>query len=187
MISPHRMEWARVGRAIYHFESNGYVYVEVPWAVEPSITQITTPNGVLSHKVGEKDLVGSAEQSFLSMLLGGTLPRGKYVTCTPCFRSEPVLDALHQQAFLKVELIDARHGPDYLALLKDAQRFFMGEGVSTVRSVKQDSRNICWPQEDLVAKGVELGSYGRREHGDLTWAYGTGLAEPRFSYVRGLS
>lgn len=34
---------------------------------------------------------------------------------------------------------------------------------------------------DLELGGIELGSYGYREHNDLKWTYATGLAEPRFS------
>lgn len=38
-------------------------------------------------------------------------------------------------------------------------------------------------QKDIVFRGIELGSYGIREHKYLKWVYGTGLAEPRFSNV----
>jgi hypothetical protein len=31
--------------------------------------------------------------------------------------------------------------------------------------------------------GIELGSYGIREHDNLKWVFGTGLAEPRLSKV----
>ena len=36
---------------------------------------------------------------------------------------------------------------------------------------------------DLQIGGVEVGSYGVRSHRGFKWAYGTGLAEPRFSTV----
>lgn len=36
---------------------------------------------------------------------------------------------------------------------------------------------------DLTINGVEIGSYGIRTYNAITWVYGTGLAEPRFSKV----
>ena len=34
---------------------------------------------------------------------------------------------------------------------------------------------------DIVLNGIEVGSYGIRQHENLRWIYGTGIAEPRFS------
>jgi hypothetical protein len=34
---------------------------------------------------------------------------------------------------------------------------------------------------DIELNGIEIGSYGWRQNQDIIWAYGTGLAEPRFS------
>lgn len=34
---------------------------------------------------------------------------------------------------------------------------------------------------DLTIDGIEIGSYGIRTYNTITWIYGTGLAEPRFS------
>jgi hypothetical protein len=34
---------------------------------------------------------------------------------------------------------------------------------------------------DIELNSIEIGSYGWRQHRDIIWAYGTGLAEPRFS------
>jgi hypothetical protein len=36
---------------------------------------------------------------------------------------------------------------------------------------------------DLTIDGIEIGSYGVRNHKNIIWVYGTGLAEPRFSKV----
>jgi hypothetical protein len=39
---------------------------------------------------------------------------------------------------------------------------------------------------DLMIDGIEIGSYGIRTYNAITWVYGTGLAEPRFSKVNKL-
>ena len=55
-----------------------------------------------------------------------------------------------------------------------AQKFF--DGYLPTRSIFTDDGS------DLITMaGVELGSYGRRNHGGLNWVYGTGVAEPRLS------
>jgi hypothetical protein len=44
--------------------------------------------------------------------------------------------------------------------------------------------NVDSTQRDIVTPdGIELGSYGIRTVGNVSFAYGTGLAEPRFSYA----
>jgi hypothetical protein len=35
--------------------------------------------------------------------------------------------------------------------------------------------------------GFELGSYGVRQYHDITWIYGTGIAEPRFSKINSIT
>ena len=44
--------------------------------------------------------------------------------------------------------------------------------------------NLIWDLEVEINEQIfELGSYGFRKHQDLSWIFGTGLAEPRFSHV----
>ena len=127
-------------------------------------------------------LVGSAEQGLLSII--STLqPNGQYVSVSPCFRDNEV-DELHFSDFVKVELmvVAPKPSPRWTShrLLDVAQRFMHGSGLFTA-TIATDIG------VDLVSQdgGVEVGSYGWRhatvDGVERTWAYGTGLAEPRFS------
>ena len=49
--------------------------------------------------------MASAEQSFLELFLNKKIEYGRYCGITPCFRDETV-DYLHNNFFMKVELID---------------------------------------------------------------------------------
>lgn len=41
---------------------------------------------------------------------------------------------------------------------------------------------------DLQLGGIEIGSYGKRHHDSFgPWAYGTGLALPRFSVAKAMA
>lgn len=173
------VNWSRITRAIDFYVDRGYRYIEVPWLVGEEAYSITSPpdkerEWFRTHK-GHP--VASGEQSFLELLLKGK-DVGKAVCCTPCFRSEPVLDELRHLHFMKVELISAPD-VDFGTLMLDAWKFLESEGL-VVEWMKQIDGSI-----DLVEKitGIELGSYGVRNTESFTWSYGTGLAEPRYSYV----
>jgi len=181
--SPQPIHWDRLARAVEFYRHMGFRYVEVPWAVTPSVTKLTLPAGIESFHVGERDLIGSAEQGLLQLIKAGFLPPGKYVACSPCFRNERQLDDLHQHRFMKVELIDTSSDQDLRELLSFARHFFSMEGAEVVETLQTDSRNPAWPQIDLEWGGIELGSYGTRTIDGLTWTYGTGVSEPRFSHV----
>jgi len=86
--SPQPIHWDRLARAVEFYRHMGFRYVEVPWAVTPSVTKLTLPAGIESFHVGERDLIGSAEQGLLQLIKAGFLPPGKYVACSPCFRNE---------------------------------------------------------------------------------------------------
>ena len=97
-------EWRNIAAAVDYFVSAGWKYLDVPWIVPRDISSITCPveRWTVTSSLG--DLVGSAEQSFLSLDLAGTLNPGRYLTCTPCFRNEDQVDHLHHNTFMKVEL-----------------------------------------------------------------------------------
>jgi len=104
---------------------------------------------------------------------------GRYCTLTPCFRNEPEFNNLYRPYFMKVELFAPSTVP-YSKLMFDAQDFMAGEGLSSLVVP------INITSSDLYARGVELGSYGHRSmhlKTKISWSYGTGLAEPRFSEV----
>lgn len=186
--SSQPIDWWLLGKAQDFYQRRGYQYVEVPWAVRPEITQVTIPHWVDPFSLTDLDLdlVGSAEQSFLQMMWDGRLLPGRYCAISPCFRREPHLDDLHQLHFMKLELIDF-NPPDldqaFLDIVGDAHRF-MGSYMQVKLRQIEDDESGPRRQYDLESLGgIELGSYGVRNAGRTYWVYGTGIAEPRFSYV----
>lgn len=171
------INYARIGRALAYFEAVGFVRIEAPWLLSEQAVQMCCPEGKQQFMTPFGCLPASGEQSFYEMLRTGTLGKGLYCCCTPCFRDETVLDHLHQRYFMKVELIDTRENPEPLYLGRIAQEFTLFEGVMA-DGIETGSGY------DLQADGVEIGSYGIRTSPDgYVWAYGTGLAEPRFTRV----
>lgn len=162
--------------AVRWYEHLGYEYVEVPYAVDKEIIRLTLPpeyDDAVQPVEPYGCLVGSAEQSLLSLNLGP----GRYVACSPCFRPEPVLNELYQYHFMKVELLQIGEG--FMApmmMLLDAQAF-MNQFAKTEVVRTPEGR-------DLVVDGIEVGSYGFRNSWDRRWACGTGLALPRFDVAR---
>jgi hypothetical protein len=169
--------YERIGEAVKYYRNLGYEYVDVPWIVDRSIVEMTTKVTPIWLSVpgrGYKDLIGSGEQGFLA--IWDKLSEGKrYVTCTPCFRNEPVYDESRQLGFMKVELF-AKSTDDWRQFCNDASGFVRKQGV--------DHRLVqTILGYDIEVNGIEVGSYGGRRVGDKVWSYGTGLAEPRFTYA----
>lgn len=178
-----RINWQRVARAVAHYSSIGYQYVEAPWIVGDEALGVTLPPDKTGLRTQDGPLVGSAEQSFLQLMLDGQLSAGRYVAATPCFRDDEV-DDLHQRTFFKVELIrvfDDNQTASALCeqVVQDALGFFCS--VAPADSLaRRDTPIGC----DIELDGVEIGSYGCRQYRGHHWVYGTGLAEPRFSIAR---
>jgi len=123
---------------------------------------------------------------------------GSYCAITPCFRNEPKLDDQHQPYFLKCELIswvptDGKLIEQVIQMhhmIGAARQFFEDEGLE-VECVPNpegmhDPIGVNGQAFDVVSfrTNVEVGSYGIREHASVgRWIYGTGIAEPRFSYA----
>lgn len=178
-----------IAEAVEHYKRKGYEYIEVPWMVTRTPLDVTRPPQARPFKVvigNEPDiepmlyLVASGEQSFL-YIRKDLCPGRKYITVTPCFRDEPVTDEIHHLDFMKAELIvpvwktdDPKSILD--DMVSDAWNFFRhythAETVKTEEGI------------DITVGGIEVGSYGIREHNGFRWVYGTGVAEPRFSYAR---
>lgn len=178
MNTHYNVDTKVVMEALVYYQGLGYELISVPMIVDRGSSDQTKPKGRkdLEHLTGV--YVGSAEQSFIDMILKGNLKDGKYCAITPCYRDETVLDEKHLNIFLKIELIVVGSCiPE--VLLGDAKNLFsqylngVGEVVTEVG-------------RDIEVDGVELGSYGCRSIEGNLISYGTGLAEPRFSYVRGL-
>lgn len=181
--------------ALEYFKNKGYIYQEVPWLIPMSDIMITCPKDKYAMEVEEmapnNGLIGSAEQGFLHLDRIKKLGVGKFVALSPCFRNEVVLDQWHQSYFMKVELYDNRfENPEKELenIIEDARYFFdYYNPLSSVLDpyVKLRETNVVTTYDgyDIEHFGIELGSYGVRQHDSLNWVYGTGIAEPRFSSV----
>lgn len=174
------INWTYLSEAIHYYKGCGYSYVELPWAIPMSSIMLTCPSWELAYVLDDskEGLVGSAEQAFLHQALTGKLPKGKYVSCGPCFRREPHVDVWHQTQFMKVELFQTIDSlkTELQQAMTDCYGFFK-QYTSALQVVKTE---IGW---DIEVSGIEIGSYGVRTHEGLSWVYATGLAEPRFSSV----
>lgn len=186
------VNWSRISRAVEFYQGLGFKYIDTPWFVDQEVGMITCPSEKFmvrtnkerqnkNRRVIPQTLVGSAEQGFLQMALEGLLTSVNYVSAGPCFREEPVYDELHLPQFFKVELFvrcndqaDGRFAAS--ELLYRAKRFMEDQTAMKINVVEEGHG---W---DLELNGIEIGSYGYRyAEGIGYWAYGTGLAEPRFS------
>lgn len=179
-----KIDYSLLGKALQHYKMLGFTYVEVPWAVEGRHIDATLPPGARRTQLVERnpltviDLVGSAEQGFLSM----NLAPGLYVGVTPCFRCEDRQDLLYQRWFMKIELFDNRDEPAFRPLLVKAKGLMQSFSPAPVVEVETEIGI------DLEIGGIEVGSYGCRSiHGYRPWAYGTGLALPRFSVASSIA
>lgn len=154
--------------------------------------------------------VASAEQSFLQMqmdvIASGNRITGSYCAMTPCFRNEPKLDDEHQPYFFKLELISWVAPDDdklaeqrialqrmindanilFQSLARDVGSQFTTNVIQNNELATEDPIGVAGEAYDIVAfrSRIEVGSYGIREHPSVgRWIYGTGLAEPRYSYA----
>lgn len=179
------INYRRVAKAIKKYQKIGYTYIDTPWLVSDEAMLATLPSHRKGFELGHSTLkpgklVGSAEQGFIQLMLDEKIQPGNYVSAGPCFRDEENVDALHQYAFFKVELIQIIHPRDPMpthgaarVMANDADEVLYnmyGPGAQVVRTPEG------W---DIEVEGVEIGSYGVREYKGHRWVYGTGLALPR--------
>lgn len=172
------------------FSKRGYKSIDVPWMVTKPVLDCTNPGkNNLMVEGKNKGLIASGESGFLYLLTKGYLPCGKYQTITPCFREEEI-DFFHRKQFLKLELIivlkNEKNPKDCLDnMVAEALGNFSGlcNDKPVVKQVEIDTDR--WVKEehlvDILMNGKEIGSYGIRHYEHLSWVFGTGLAEPRFS------
>lgn len=189
-----------LAQALDYFEKEaGYTRVELPWHVPDYAVRMTNPNIDNMAMMSGGYLVASGEQSFLLCDIKGRLPPGRYCGLTPCFRPGDDQQPYHQETFYKVELyrtdVVDRYAVDEMLLevSEFSRRILRNEEFSleVVNTPEQDGfyEEILLTQEhscDINLNGIEIGSYGLRRVGDYHWAYGTGIAEPRFSQARSL-
>lgn len=180
------IDYYLINKSLEHYESDGFERVEVPWLVTSETDNITKPENVEPFVVSSKNknLIASGEQGFLYNEIKGFLPRGKFVTVTPCFRNDKH-DTTHLKTFMKVELYINDFTPENMfgkldETIESAVSFF--NYILTTYNISDKVKVIeCDGSFDIMLGDLELGSYGIRQHKYLKWIYGTGLAEPRFS------
>ena len=180
--------WHRLSAVLKYYDE--YKYVDAPWAVDMETMLITCPGDQYVTKSAAGCLVGSAEQSFLHLLRTGVLEDGDYIAVTPCFRHTDALersDELHRAYFMKAELIHASHEPIPASygtrLAAQARDCFLHLAPAALADKAHSALRMVHTESgyDLELSGIEIGSYGVRRYEDLWWAYGTALAEPRFT------
>lgn len=179
------IDYKRIARAIDFYIDLGYLYGSALWTAPAKIIKKTLPKHKKISRCSTltEPLIGSGEQHFIHLIDKGIITYGKHCCVTPCFRDDTV-DDIHNKYFMKVELISVEYMglQDILHTVQSAQMFFASEGVRT-SIVPTHEKPFCY---DLLCSGtrIELGSYGYGEHNGFRYAYGTGLAEPRFSVVK---
>lgn len=169
-------------RALTFYQNRGYRPIAAAQCVSMSAINVTLPDGATPLAHDEDNFyVGSAEQSFYQMMTNykendtPMVPAGRFMMLTPCQRDEKNKDDTHLEIFLKLELISFDGH-----VISDALQFFKREGL-TVEEVETEVGI------DIECNGIELGSYGKREHeGETVW-FGTGVAMPRICYAKAKS
>jgi hypothetical protein len=179
MGEDNNINWQYLMSAMNFYISKGFEYIDLNWTVDEEISDRTRPLGKKDFFINNKVLVASAEQSFLQLIKDGKLEPGRYCGITPCFRDEYILDYLHQQYFMKVELIDTKNTnheslEDMIIIAKEYYSQYLGVELLE-----------CDGVFDLIDSKhkIELGSYGLRQYDDIKWVFGTGVAEPRLSKI----
>ena len=149
------------------YERRGFRIVDLPWTCSAAATLATGGPYAGERLTSGAYLLGSAEQAFIDLA-----PKGLCQAITPCFRFKDAhRSAFHQEHFMKLELWSSNPA-DWDDLMRHAADFFRSYGDVTERVTGTGS-------SDLEMNGIEVGSYGATS----TYAYGTGLAEPRLSLV----
>ncbi len=179
------INYKHIADSIEYYSALGFQRVETPWTVTDKIAGITTPDNKSSLRLIHNDnkvLVSSGEQSFLYQYSKGFLPKGRFQTVTPCFRSDS-FDESHQKYFIKNELIVTDEVSLHSLHVMVAQAFSFFFGYSRNVFLEKTSELSYDINLEFDDQKIELGSYGIRKCGFMEWVYGTGVAEPRLSYA----
>lgn len=191
-----QINWYLISNAISFYKNLGYKYIEVPWHVSNKANLITAPKNknILRTVYGGLDYIygypiGSAEQGFLHLLLEGNLPKGRYVTCSPCFRNEEPNDGFHFNQFMKVELFVYNDEiiEEFHKMINNAECLFTHYVDCELMIMSNDEEGFTTAIDIVtVNSNIELGSYGIGSYENYKWVYGTGLAEPRLSQAKNI-
>lgn len=176
-LNVENVDWKKLSDAVAYYKGLGYYYCELPWLQSRDVLNVTapTPEHIIGTDFYSLGLIGSAEQAFIGMHQNVAVDPGQFVSCSPCFRIEQI-DWLHQTQFMKVELFQTINTTDngLQNMIQQCVEFY--DKYMAKPQVVETSEGF-----DIEVNGIEVGSYGIRSYRDLTWIYGTGLAEPRFS------
>lgn len=173
-----------------YYQSIGYNYMEVPWIISKEanyITKLISPNkDARDYETFAGQLVASGEQSFIQLMLDEKMPIGKFFCVTPCFRDEITQNEITKEYFIKLELIHYMNFEDcdLIIMTDDVKKFFYKYFHYDNISVLTTDMGYDIESLNKNNQKIELGSYGVRSYKKHKWIYGTGLAEPRFSYAR---
>lgn len=180
------IRWDLISAAVDFYTKEGFEYYELPWHVSRETHSLISQKR--AHETFDGCLVGSAEQSFVQIMLDGNFPSVHGIGVTPCFRDDTP-GKLHKREFMKVELFiggrrenfdiegDGINFPQLWLdqVIRSAKFFF--DSIDT-QELKRVQTEDGW---DMTSNGIEIGSYGVRRSPTHIWVYGTGLAEPRWS------
>lgn len=117
-INESQIDFNILNHSIFYYKLKKYEYIEVPWLVDEDISNLTKPDNKKNFYVNDKTIVASAEQSFLQLIKENKLEYGNYITTTPCFRDE-IVDDLHNQYFMKTELMIFNTSDNLLSIFHD--------------------------------------------------------------------
>lgn len=178
------IDWILLSKSVDFYSRENYFQIETPFAIPEFYHFYTKPHNDQSFVLNDgmfhnntHELVGSAEQGFIFLLLNNQLDLSKKLfSVTPCFRVDNY-DQLHQPWFIKLELFHfSSHEDDLKNMLQLAKTFYEKQTSFPVNI--QQTGDYSY---DLEINNIEVGSYGFRHVEDYTFIYGTGLALPRFS------
>ena len=178
------INWQLLSKA-HEYYSKFFLYKETPFIVPEYFSSITKPHTNSSFILNEDmfqsqphELVGSAEQGFIYLLLTNKISNGSFFSITPCFRADNY-DKIHFPWFMKLEIFEC---PSNLSRVIDVLdiclEFFKKNKDGNYQIVK--TSDMSW---DINLNNIEIGSYGIRNINKQMILYATGLALPRFSIV----
>lgn len=180
------IDWNLLSKAVCFYSQAGFIETETPYAV-PIQYHYTKPHDNQSFVLKEglfkeehHELVGSAEQGFIYLLLNDKIETNQRLfSVTPCFRFD-TYDKLHQPWFMKLELFHYSNSiEDLFFMLNIALEFYQNNSQHKVNIVQTSLTSY-----DLEINQIEIASFGFRTVEKETFIYGTGLALPRFSMTQ---
>ena len=184
----HTIDYKLLTKAVKYFRKQGFTQIEVPWRVSAEAVNATFDSN-LSFKADDRFLIGSAEQGFLELILQNKLKNNMLMSVSPCFRND-VEDELHQQEFMKLELIYfSKFNITNMNIEYIAFRNFVIEFITKKLKIQRERIQIVQTiensiySEDILIDNIEYGSYGIRQFKDKYYIYGTGIALPRASKI----